>query len=571
MTRKLLYTAALALLTSGALSAQSAQSAYSDAFSSYEAGNFAESLRKAAEAEALLGGTNARLQSLKVLNYYENGDQKNALLQLELYFNTRPDQQSAAYSQMLSLREELKSALNRIFESSREQLEKKRQEELAAIGASYSAQKDQLAFNIAREAGSLQALEQFLRSSQTESLQQEARKLIELEQQRLNYNLLVTQGMDFLAQSKPAEAKAAFLKAAELQDGPWLVQQLDRARQLLAVQAYTQGLQDFYSGNYSKAVGNFRTAQENEASADTQQKLLLAEEELAYQQAFLQQDPGQMKAYLEKYPQGVKRDQAEAFLFHYYIRKTEASFTAGNHSEIEASLQELDAMKASAHWEVFSETYYQLLLRQAQQLTQGSRKQRQANIGLAIEHYETLDRESGERYRTRLGLLKWRQKEWSRPDMLFLAFKSDPSLNEMGFEFGSHNNNSIGFAINGQVSKQMLKNDLTEADNYGDLDHVVGMANFTLNKKILYPLWVYGGAGYANLMPVLPTGEPGMGMLDEENQVHTVNFQGGVTVHFKPVVFSLGASYPYLSEENKLKLGLEKNPLYITLGAGFGW
>ena len=571
MIRKILNTTGLLLLFIGTVCAQSAQSTFNDAFSSYEAGNYEESLLKAAEVETILGSTNSRIQSLKALNYYEKGDPKNALLELEIYFTTNPDVSSSAYSDMETLRKELKMNLQQSFESNRKELERKREEELAAITSSYSSQKDLLAFEIAKEAGTIQALELFLRNNKSENLRQEAQKLIELEKERIRYENLVAEGMDQMSRNLHSAARDSFLEAAKIKSDPWLQQQIHSAKANTASVAFSKGLKEFYLEDYAGSIKSFQTAMENDPNSEVQQKLQEAKEEFTFQQALARQDPGQMKVYLKTYPKGNKRYLAEIFLFEKYIALTKSSLSKKNYSETEVHLEELVSLKSLEHWPVYSPAYYELVLQQARQLTEGKRSLRKANIGLAIAHYQELDADSGEGYKSRLAFLKWRQKEWNRPDMLYFVYKTDPEFNDIGFELGSHDNSGLGLGINVQFSKQLFTGDASSEFELMDLDHLKGLANLTITKKVLYPLWLYAGGGYANLVPLIPNEDNSMEIMDEENQIHTLNFTGGVNIHFKPVVLTLGASYPIINKEQNLQLGLEEKPFYITVGAGIGW
>ena len=571
MNKNILLTAGLLLLFAGTIYAQSAQSAFNDAFSAYESGNYEESLNKTAQAENLLGTTNSKIQSLKALNYYEKGDQKNALLELELYFTTNPDINSGGYSDMLLLREELKLNLQQSFEDNRKDLERKREAELGAIAASYSDQKDRLSFDIAKEAGTIQALELFLQNNNSASLAEEARRLIDKEKERLRYENLVERGLDLLARNLPLEAKESLLQAAQIKNDPWLQQQIQEAKINTASMAYAQGLKEFYSEDYSGAIVSFKTALENNPTSKIQERLKQAEEELAFQQAQILKDPNLMKLYLQNFPDGNKRYLAEIFLFENYIASTKESLVKKSYSQTESNLEELERLKPLKHWSVYSSTYYDLVLQQARQLTEGNRSTRKANIGFAIARYQELNDVFEDRYKGKFKSLKWRQKEWNRPDMLYFTYATDPTFNDIGFELGSHDNSGIGFGINVQFSKQLFTGDISEEIELRDLDHLKGIANINFTKKILYPVWLHAGGGYANLVPLIPNEDNSMGVMDEENQIHTINFTGGVNIHLKPVVFSLGASYPILSEEQNIELGLDQNPVYLTLGAGLGW
>ncbi|MUP46486.1 hypothetical protein E0K83_12135 [Gramella sp. BOM4] len=571
MTKTLFFTLGLLLLITGLLSAQGAQSTFNEAFSAYEAGNYEASLRKAEETEKILGGTNSRLQSLKVLNYYEKGDQKNALLELELYFNTKPDQFSSAYSDMENLRQEIKASIKQSFENSKLELEKKREDELAALTSSYTSQKDLLAFKIAQQAGTIQALELFLSGNKSENLKLEAQKLIELEQNRLRYNSLVENGLELMSRNLPTQAKESFMEAAKIKSEPWLQERIQEAKIAIASLAYSKGLEELNSKEFANSISSFKIAYENDPTPEIHRKILEAEEEFTYQQAFENKDPRQMKIYLDTYSNGRKRYLAEIFCFENYIKLTKKSLESSNYTETEKNLKELGNLNSLEHWKVYSPIYYNLVLQQAQQLTKGKKTERKSNIHLAIAHYENLDANSGKNYNGRLGYLKWKQKEWNRPDMLYVAFKTDQSLNDVGFEFGSHNNNGLGFGLDLQLSKQLLSVESSNEFELKDLDHLKGLANLKVSKKILYPLWIYAGGGYANLVGVIPNEDKTLGSTDDENQVDTVNFIGGFNIHFKPVVFTLGASYPLLNEKQNLQLGLENNPLYITMGAGIGW
>jgi outer membrane protein assembly factor BamD (BamD/ComL family) len=575
MKNIIIITVALSFLFLNKSFSQNSKILFEEAYKAYQNGSYEESIVKVTEAEKLLGGINPKIQSLKVLNYYENGDSLNALREIERYLKTNPSNYSPEYSEMLNLREELNIVVQREYKENQEKIESLKQESLNQISSEYYGQKDLVAFEIAREAGTIEALELFLLTNTSSSLKYQAEELMAAARDKLNYQELIDKGMEALEKKLPKKAEEAFLSASKIHSSKWLTEQIKSTQSYAAYLSFNRALDHIHRENWKLALEDLNHSQRLEPSEEKKAKILEVEDELEYVTAVSQRNPELVKKYLKRSSQKNKEPHAISFLFNFFIEKAEESIAAENFMETEKYLEEINALKSSAHWDIFASTCYDLVLQQAKNLTSGSKAKRKVQIARAIDYYEDLDENSGERYRTKIAYLKYKEREWNRKTMWFLEFNTDQELHEVGMAFGGHKNNALGFAFHTRFAKEILMADLSGEESFefaNEKNNVQSVINILANKKIFYPLWLYGGAGLATMYKLdrSPT-EPLVAIINRDSEVNTINFEGGVSIHFKPIVLSIGASYPYLNADQKLKLGMENNPLYINLGAGIGW
>jgi hypothetical protein len=316
------------------------------------------------------------------------------------------------------------------------------------------------------------------------------------------------------------------------------------------------------------AANNFKQVVAFRSSPEAISKLRQAQDEAAYASAVQASKPESFRSYLQTYPQGLWKKAAEKFLLIHYMEAAGRSLDAHHSGEVKAYLQELRGFQSSEYWKHFKDDYYKLVLREAQFLSSGSKKQRMANIGPAISYYEELNEGSGSSYAGKLRTLKWKNKEWNRPGMGYFGFHSDATFDEVGVVFGVDKNRGIGLNVSLRAG--------LPAFSAGDFahkgkDHVKGILNMNFTKKVIYPLWIYAGAGYANFQNIQHSAsDPSRGSLGDES-IDTFNIETGVSVHLRPVYLSLGSSFPYLNAEQNAQLGFTKSPSYMNVTIGFGW
>ena len=569
MLKKIIYiTATGFIFSTGGLQAQEAKSYFLQAYEAYEGGDYSGSLTKIQATESSLGKTNSKIQSLKTLIYNEKGDLNQALEELELYFKTSPDKMSSEYENMLSLYKELKETSKGRFEAGQQELIRKRNEELESAGKAISSEKDLYYFRVAKEAGTLEAYQLFLKKNTTESLKSEMVRMISAKQNELNYETLVAEGIDLMAGGSPGIAAEKFLEAQKIKKSDWLNSQIKEAWGYGAQLSLNKGNSEFYNRNWLAAAEHFRYAWRLNPSAELQKKVEEANDELAYEFAHKKSDAAEMKVYLSAFPKGRKVGQAEGFLFNHYLANATKSIADQRSADTRLYLKEIQQLKSSPHWKIFSEDYYKLVLEEAEFLSSGSKKHKINNIRPAMDYYTELNEGSGTNYSSKIKSLNWKNKEWNRKDIGYLAYRSDATFNDIGLDFGMDKNRGIGLSLSIRMSRQVLASSDFPLNG---MEHVKGIANLNFTKKIIYPLWIYAGGGWANYQKIDPVAsDPSRGMLSDET-VDTFNMETGISLHLKPVYLSVGSSFPYLNEKQNAQLGFVKSPSYVNVAIGFGW
>lgn len=563
----MIYIAGIGLFCSSGVKAQDARMNFQAAYESYEAGDFSGSLAKIGSVEQMLGKTNPRIQSFKAMVYNEMGDIKRALLETELYFRTSPDKNSAEYESMVSLYEDLKNESKARLDRTRTELEQQRQREILEAERAVSAEKDQVYYKAAREAGTVEAYELFLKKNSTPELKKIVEELLAEEKKRRTYDALVTDGLALMADRAPLSALEKFGEAAKLQTSDVLNKQIQEAREYAADLAWSQGNSDLLAGRWNSAVTNFKQVLTFRKSPEAESRLQQAQDEAAYEAAVRSSDPAQVKAYLRAYPAGRWKKAAEKFLLIHYRDAVERDLSAHQSAGVKAGLQEMRGLQSSEYWPHFKNDYYRLMLREAVHLISGTKKERMQNILPAIAYYEELNEGSGTSYSGRLKALKWKNKEWNRPGMGYLGFHSDASFDEIGLVAGVDKNRGIGMNVSLRAGLGAFAADEFKYSG----NHVKGILNLNFTKKVIYPLWIYAGGGYANFQSVVQSAtDPSKGYLGDET-IETFNLETGVSVHLKPLYLSVGSSFPFLNAEQNAQLGFPKSPSYMNVSIGFGW
>ncbi|HEY0896445.1 MAG TPA: hypothetical protein VGE15_07840 [Sphingobacteriaceae bacterium] len=560
--------AGIGLFCSAGVKAQDARMNFQSAYEAYEAGDFSGSLAKISKIEQGLGKTNPRIQSFKAVVYNEMGDVKRALYETEVYFRTSPDKNSSEYDSMVSLYQELKDESKARFDAAGKELERQKQREIQEAEKAITAEKDQFYYKVARQAGTIEAYELFLQKNSTPELKVIVEELLAAEKKKRNYDSLITEGLVLMADRSPLSALEKFQAAAKLQASDWLSKQISEARDYAADLAWGQGNQDLSAGRWTSAVDNFKRVLSFRNSSEAKSKLQQAEDEAAYAAAVRSADAQRFKSYLQAYPNGLWKKQAEKFLLIHYKEAADRSLTAHQSAEVKAALQEMKALQASEYWQHFKTDYYRIMLDEAVYLTSRSRKERMQNIGPAIAYYEELNEGSGTSYGGRLKALKWKNKEWNRPGMGYIAYHSDASFDEIGLVFGMDKNRGVGVSVSLRAGLGAFAADEFK---YTGKDHVKGMLTLNFTKKIIYPLWIYAGGGYTNFQSVVRLGSDQSKAVLGDEVIETFNLETGVSLHLKPVYLSVGSSFPYLNAEQNAQLGFAKSPSYMNVSIGFGW
>lgn len=568
MLKRFIYTTLVGIFCFGTLTAQDHKMNFLQAYEAYEAGDYTGSIAKLDALEQSLGKTNPKIQSLKTLVYYETGDVNRALLELERYFRTSPDKTTSEYENMVALHKELQEASRAHFSSVRQKLEKQKEQELREADEAIKAEKDQFYYQVARQAGTIEAYELFLQKSSTPELDKVVKELLAEEKKNQEYETLLNEGFAHLAGGAPLQAIEKFTAASNMRASDWLTQQLNDAREYAADLAWNAGNKDLVAGRWVSAANHFKQVIAFRNSPEAARRLAQAQDEASYEAAVKSATAEGYHSYLKKYPDAIWKKAAEKFLLHHYLEAAAQSLASHQSVDVKANLEKARAFQSSEYWTVFKNEYYRLMLHEAVYLTSGPKKQRMEGILPAIAYYEELNAGSGTSYSSRLKMLKWKNKEWNRPGMGYFAFHSDATFDEVGLVFGVDKNRGLGFNISIRTAPQALA---ANEFKHNGMQHVKGIANLNLTKKIIYPLWIYAGGGYASFQSINPlASDPSKGALGDET-VDTFNIETGVSLHLKPVYLAVGSSFPYLNAKQNAQLGFTKSPSYLNVAIGFGW
>ncbi len=148
----------------GQLFSQTAKEKYQQAQLAYDAGKYADALYYLGETENALGGTNARIQSLKTLVYYDQGDKEKAAIELAKYFRVVSSSMEATegYKNMLDLQKELKTTIENNFNEKKKKAEVEHQKELNAIAADLAHRQEEYYYNLIKNCEYPQAIRDFI-------------------------------------------------------------------------------------------------------------------------------------------------------------------------------------------------------------------------------------------------------------------------------------------------------------------------------------------------------------------------------------------------------------------------
>lgn len=550
---------------------QSLPTEFKKAFALYESGDYSASLNKVIEIENVAGRTNPKIQSLKILIYNNLGENEKTVLELEKYFRTSPDSNSSEYNEMKTLYAHLKKTINEQYHASVENLHKQFQSELQAIDRRAKKEAELYLFTVAKEASTFEAYTLFLKNCTNDSLRNLTMEFLENEKRNEEYDRLIQNGFDFLEEQSPELALASFNAAQKLKNSTWLTEQIKFSKDFHGLLTLIKGDEDFLHQNWQSAVVNYTKSLSATNSPETKAKLAKANEELFFEKALKENNVTKIEQFIADYPTARKRNQAIDYLFNYYLMMAQESRNIGDHYKTRDILKKFNSYSGLEFWGVYADDYYNLLKLEAKRLTEGSRSKRKQYINIAINYYEELQSSTEKSYKSKIRYLTWLDKEWSREDISYLLFKTGKEFNDIGFEFGSIKNEGIGFATTFVAAKQLYSEPSDEERFETNLTYTRSYLNLNLTKKIVYPFSVYLGLGYSFYHPIWrDVDNPGLGYIPYDiDPIQAFSVESGFTFSLRPIVLTIGASFPFLNDEQKLVLGIKRNSkLDINFGIG---
>ncbi|RZK26716.1 MAG: hypothetical protein EOO43_02015 [Flavobacterium sp.] len=551
--------------------AQNTKLTFEQATLAYESGNYKESLDYLNEVERLLGKPTAKVQSLKVVIYYEQDDIHNAQLALGAYFKTSPNQNSEEYQNMVVLKQELDGTLREQYRSQLQELREKENRELQKLDKNTSGQEEAYHFSTAKSINTIEAIDYFLTKYPSSVYQQEANEMRRLKYNERDFDKLVLEGDDYILNNRPNEGEKKYLEARRLKDEVLIRKRLAGVQELLLSLMINDGNSAFYESRWTDAITNYSKALQTKDDNELKVRLEKAKQELAYE---LVHKDGAMQAYLkytQDYPNGLYIYEIQAKLIEKYLDKAEVMIREANTEEAKIYLQKAWSFHPSNVFTYSDQRYFELVDREAKRLTSGKKEVRMQRIGEAIRYYTMLNDHSGKDYKGKLTQVRQKQKAWSHDDFIYLAFRSNEKIDQVGVDVGGNTNTSTGGFISARGSLKALKNSGNEPFNTDGLDYYSVFVNLNLTRKIIYPVWIYAGGGYVNYIKIdAVKDQPGKGIILDENSKGegAFNIESGLLLKLRPFALSLGASFPQFSQSQKQLLNIKNN---YVLSAAFGF
>lgn len=571
-----LLTAVLALLSQPHALAQTARASYQQAEQAYETGQYAESLAHLGTAERSLGGTNPRIQSLRTLNYYAQNDPVHALVELTRYFRGVPSeaQNTDAYKDMQALREELTARNKGYFEQQKQTLAQAQGQEIAALDIQIAHEKEEASFALVKESGSPQALNDFLRQYPSSAHRAEVRAGIGAVEKDMAFETLVAEGDAFRFAGRWQSALRPYTEALKLHDDRAVGRTLAQVRELRFLELLALGRGHAQARRWASAVAAYEEAAEIKAPPELLSALATARDEAAFAAAEQRDTVQGYEAYLTAYAAGLHALKADAILLKLFLDGAEQAYRQRQTDEVKRLLAAAAIRgENSLVWPTFSPQYYNVMHREAQRLTTGKKADRIKQVGGAIAYYQVLHAQASQPYGPELRHLLGKQKAWQGEDYSYFAYRRDLH-NDIGFDFGMNNNLGWGGFVSIRGPWQGLIGDYEDDKPFDrkGRDHFQLLCSFNVSKKVIYPLWVYAGAGYAQFtaFEAVPN-QPTRGFIPSKNvrAAGGINTEFGVLVNIRPVTFSLGVSAPQFSAANQQLLQLSGTPLILNAAIGY--
>lgn len=567
--------AGLGLLSLAPAAAQSARSHYQQAELAYEAGKYTEALYHLGEAERALGGTNARIQSLRTHAYYAQGDNVHALVELTRYFRYAPagGQSSDAYRDLQALREELTSGNKTYFEQQKQAATQAQTQELKSLDADLAREWEELTFRVVKESGSKQAWQDFLRQYPNSSHAAEATAGIGAVERQVQFETLLEQAEAHHAAGRWQPALQSYEAALKLRSDNNVRRYAAEVRQQYANQLARQGDEHAAAARWDEAVRAYQRADEVLSSPELTTALRAARDEAAFAAAESSRRDEQYAAYLRQYPDGLHAPDAVAARLNLQLARAEQAQKQGQTEAVESALADAARLgQSTVVWPAYRGRYYTLMRQEATRLTSGKKTERVKQVNRAISYYQQLDQaQPNHPYAGKLRHLQAKRRAWSHEDFGYFAYRRDLH-NEIGFDLGFNTNLSWGGFVSIRGTARALAADIpTNGFPRRGRQYSQGFASFNFTKKVTYPLWVYAGAGYAHFARIHDVpGYPGNGILPNDNPQKGggVNTEFGAVLKIKWAALSVGVSAPQFSAEKRQILGLSGNPTVLNAAIG---
>ncbi|MES2777023.1 MAG: hypothetical protein V4722_22795 [Bacteroidota bacterium] len=491
--------------------AQDAKSSFSQASLAYEAGKYKEALFYLGETERALGKSNPKIQSLRTMCYYEQGDNENALLELTRYFKTTGSgmEGSEGYKEMQGLQKELLEGNKTAYEAQKRALENEKNQELNRISQQENSQVEENEYELVKESGSVKAMKAFISKYPSSSHNDQFRRKIAEINTSIDYNNLVLKGDQAMVAGKWDIARTSYTKANEIKKDNAVTAKINECDEAQYKELMIEGTFNADDQAWEKAIKNFRAAIAVKDRSDARSKLEHAMDNNAFIKAVKADEIGGYVKYLKDFDNPIYQNTAEDFIIGKTLDRADAEYKAGDPNAVESNLDAAYGYRTTRIWSHYESRYYEIMLKQAVQLTKGTKEQRINAVPQAIGLYEKLNNAFSPQYTGTIAKLKRRQKRWDRMDYFFAGWHADVD-NLYGIMLGDLKNRKVGWYFSGRTGDGIFEDEAYwETDKTNSVTGSVDpRKTFTgaiksktiygtigITKKIVHPLWLYVGAG----------------------------------------------------------------------------
>lgn len=514
--------------------AQSASELFQSARQAYENGDNSTAIQLLRNCEAALGRSNPRIESLKAMCYADMRDWVNASVALSIYFRTAPPSNAGtdAHKDLIALKEKVDEEIKEADRKFKEKLDEKRMEEAK-----------------------------------------------EFEQQQLSGETTRLKELKAASELRMYEVYKNSTDPDELEQFLALFPNSTRANEIKFRKYVSEGDLDMQAKRWTPAVENFTKALEIKNDATVKAKLVNARDEQAYALAEQKNALEEYEYYLSKFPSGIHKRDADAVLQKNYLRLARIYVTSN------------DFNKAVYYYKAYQNRYPdgpEIETVKAElcnhYLAEAKKEEKSKSIGSvqrAIELYTTAQQCQNAVSQAHLNSLKRKVKRWSRPDESFMGWHADEN-NLIGFMVGGLKTRKLDWYFSGRTGsgffkskaswKTDSKNSLQESVNKdkkftGTIINSEVYANLGLTKRIVYPFWIYAGAGVAfnsELRQFKSTTGSDEELVENKDAKFTAfNPEGGLYVLLGPFIFRYGVNKPMSAKYT--------GPVIQHFGVAFKW
>lgn len=342
------------------------------------------------------------------------------------------------------------------------------------------------------------------------------RKLWEIDKTKIEYALNAIEL--YVEKENYAEALVILSDPAIASDAQakTIAAKLNQKPKMVALNGYNKAMKEggesFGKDDFETAIKRFNEAlaiyPKDTKAASYKRK---AQEELAWQITQKTNTLDSYKDYLSKYPLGTHKGEADGTLQRSYLKFARDFAKSNDFTEAEKYYKLYQ--NSYANGPNIKEVYKELSDLYIAEAKKSEKVKTGYGMTRAIQLNESANLYQPNRVsKQHLEKLKKNEKKWGREDIDFIGWHADEN-NMIGMMMGKLNNKKVGMYFSGRTGNDMFKtpaywktNDLNSLDESSDKNKKYNNAHYNqdifatlgISKKIIYPLWIYAGAGVAS-------------------------------------------------------------------------